>query len=204
MSSVLQALAWPWHHRALTRMTDLNQFRVYVNQARARKFMAYQASSSHKRAEFLSVLDAIHLDPQNLNCLDLGPGYGDSLDVCHERGGQLRFLYRDRSIFLHLQSPEKIHNRVSSQPSFQAAPPPPQSFQPHLVQRVGRCRPRYSFREIAHPNVAVCQVAGATRKARSGQRTYRDLPALEERRYAAPRPERERLPSLSHDVRPRL
>jgi hypothetical protein len=86
MSSVLQTLAWPWHHRALTRMTELNQFRAYVNQARAQKFLAYQASSSHKRAEFLSVLDAIHLDPQNLNCLDLGPGYGDSLDVCHERG----------------------------------------------------------------------------------------------------------------------
>jgi hypothetical protein len=88
MGSLLQALAWPWHQRVLTRMTDMNQFGAYVNQAHPRKFLAYQASSSHKRAEFLSVLDAIHLDPRNLNFLDLGPAYGDSLDLCHERGAK--------------------------------------------------------------------------------------------------------------------
>jgi hypothetical protein len=88
MGGFLQTLAWPWHHRTLSRMTDLKEFGAYVSQGRAQKFLAYQAASKKKRAEFLSVLNTIHVDPQNLNFLDLGPAYGDSLDVCHEKGAR--------------------------------------------------------------------------------------------------------------------
>ncbi len=88
MGGVLQTLAWPWHQRALSRMTDLKEFGAYVGQGRAQKFLAYQAASKKKRAEFLSVLNTIQVDPQNLNFLDLGPAYGDALDVCHEKGAR--------------------------------------------------------------------------------------------------------------------
>jgi hypothetical protein len=88
MGGILQTLAWPWHQRTLSRMRDLKEFGAYVSQARAQKFLAYQAASANKRAEFLSVVNAIHVDPKNLNFLDLGPAYGDSLDVCHEKGAR--------------------------------------------------------------------------------------------------------------------
>jgi hypothetical protein len=89
MGGFLQVLAWPWHQRILSRMTDLDQFGAYIGEGRANKFFAYQAASTNKRAQFLSVLDAIHVEPKDLNFLDLGPAYGDTLDVCHERGARL-------------------------------------------------------------------------------------------------------------------
>jgi hypothetical protein len=69
-------------------MTDLEEFGAYVSRTGAQKFLAYQAASNKKRAEFLSVLNTIRVDLQNLNFLDLGPAYGDSLDVCHEKGAR--------------------------------------------------------------------------------------------------------------------
>jgi hypothetical protein len=86
MGSVLQVLAWPWHQRTLSRMTDLVQFDAYVSRSHAQKFLAYQAASKKKRSQFLAVLEVIGVNPQNVSFLDLGPGYGDSLDVCHEGG----------------------------------------------------------------------------------------------------------------------
>jgi hypothetical protein len=88
MGGILRTLAWPWHHRTLSRMTDLEEFGAYVSRTGAQKFLAYQAASNKKRAEFLSVLNTIRVDLQNLNFLDLGPAYGDSLDVCHEKGAR--------------------------------------------------------------------------------------------------------------------
>jgi SAM-dependent methyltransferase len=69
-------------------MTDLQQFGAYIGQGRADKFLAYQAASANKREQFLSVLRAVDIGCENLNFLDLGPGYGDTLDVCHERGAK--------------------------------------------------------------------------------------------------------------------
>jgi hypothetical protein len=88
MGGLLQVLAWPWHQRTLSRMTDLEQFGAYIGQGRADKFLAYQAASTNKRVQFLSVLRAVDLSCENLNFLDLGPGYGDTLDVCHEGGAK--------------------------------------------------------------------------------------------------------------------
>jgi hypothetical protein len=88
MGGFLQVLTWPWHQRTLSRMTDLEQFGAYIGRGRADKFLAYQAASTNKRAQFLSVLRAIGLSCENLNFLDLGPGYGDTLDVSHEGGAK--------------------------------------------------------------------------------------------------------------------
>lgn len=100
--SILQILNWPRHQRALTRISNHREFEAYVNRANPRKFLSYQAASSRKKAEFLSVLDAISVDPHNLHFLDLGPGYGDSLDVCQEKGASsVSFTEIDPFFFAH-------------------------------------------------------------------------------------------------------
>jgi hypothetical protein len=81
-------LAWPLHQRALNRMQALDQFSKYLSQVQPSKFLAYQNASSNKRSQFLAVLESISVVPRNLAFLDLGPGYGDALDVWHEQGGK--------------------------------------------------------------------------------------------------------------------
>jgi len=86
--SMLQMLAWPLHERALNRMQGLDQFSKYLSRVQPSKFLAYQNASSNKRSQFLAVLESIRVVPRDLTFLDLGPGYGDTLDVWHERGGK--------------------------------------------------------------------------------------------------------------------
>ena len=81
-------LAWPLHQRALNRMQCLDEFSKYLSQVQPEKFLAYRNASNNKRSQFLAVLESIHVVPRNLAFLDLGPGYGDTLDVWHENGGK--------------------------------------------------------------------------------------------------------------------
>ena len=85
--SMLQMLAWPLHQRALNRMECLDEFSKYLSRVQPSKFLAYQNASGNKRSQFLAVLESIRVVPRNLTFLDLGPGYGDTLDVWHENGG---------------------------------------------------------------------------------------------------------------------
>jgi hypothetical protein len=99
---MLQVLTWPLHWRALNRFTDHQQFESYVDQREPAKFRAYEQASANKRAHFLAVLKLIGVSPRGLRFLDLGAGYGDTLDVWNEQGGKAAaFTEIDPFFFTH-------------------------------------------------------------------------------------------------------
>ena len=89
-SGVLQVAGWPAHQRALDRITGMEQFFEYVERAGATKFLMYQKASRQEpqAIPFLSALSEIGINPFGINFLDLGPGYGETLDACFERGAK--------------------------------------------------------------------------------------------------------------------
>jgi hypothetical protein len=108
-SGALQVLGWPIHQRALKRMNRLEEFFVYVEpRAGGTKFLAYQQASGKKRAAFLSVLSAIAVDPLGINFLDLGPGYGETLDACFERGAKSVSFTEIAPFFYHFNRLKKF------------------------------------------------------------------------------------------------
>jgi hypothetical protein len=81
-------LEWQRHLLQLNAMTEMRQFDAYVEQVRPPAFLQYKAASLDKRAEFLAVIGELALQLCDLAFLDLGPGYGDALDICHEQGAR--------------------------------------------------------------------------------------------------------------------
>ncbi len=82
-----QPLYWWRHERTLSSMTEMDQFRDYVMRVNPKSSCITRVFLLGKR-EFLSVVSALGLNLRNINFLDLGTGYGDSLDICHEQGAR--------------------------------------------------------------------------------------------------------------------
>jgi len=90
------------HERILDSMTEMEQFRDYVIKVQPQEFLRYQAKSPQKRLEFDSVIGKLGLNLEGLKVLDIGPGYGDSLDVCYERGARsIEFVEIDSFFFTY-------------------------------------------------------------------------------------------------------
>jgi hypothetical protein len=100
--TALQVLSWPIHQYALSRLSSRQEFAQYLKRNNPPKFLAYQNASTNKRAQFAAVLEKIGVEPRNLSMLDLGPGYGDTLDVWNEQGGKAAaFTEIDPFFFTH-------------------------------------------------------------------------------------------------------
>ena len=90
------------HRRTLNAMTGMDQFHSYVTRVRPDQFLFYQNKSSEKRLEFQSVLQELGLDLKGMKFLDIGPGYGDSLDICFENGAAcMEFVETDPFFFTY-------------------------------------------------------------------------------------------------------
>jgi hypothetical protein len=74
-----------------------------VNAHRPKEFLFYSQHSKAKRLEICSLLAAIGITRMpEWKCLDIGPGYGDSLDVWRELGAtECAFIERDPWLFTH-------------------------------------------------------------------------------------------------------
>ena len=204
MGSVFQALSWPWHYRMLGRMTERSEFAKYIRETRAQKFLSYQAASKSKRVEFLSVLSAIHVKPKNLRFLDLGPGYGDSLDVCHEMGAKsVAFTEIDPFFVTHnrLKKFTTTHrlNHLSKLHRLPAG-----SFDLIWCKGANRWRPGFAVGKNPNLNVAIFRPDGSGRETGGCWGRSGDLSSLEKRRTHAARGGRPRKSRVAHDVGPRI
>lgn len=79
-------LDWWWYTHRLDALTRMEDFEILVQRARPQMFLKYRAPAVSKRREFLAVVQHVHLELGGKKVLDIGPGHGESLDVCHEQG----------------------------------------------------------------------------------------------------------------------
>lgn len=80
---------WFCQTRNLRHVSDMPRFEDFVARTQPAEFLRYRAMSGRKRAEFRAVVQAMGIDLKGIRFLDVGPAYGDALDICHEEGAEL-------------------------------------------------------------------------------------------------------------------
>src|SRR5271157_3126580 len=84
----------------LNRVNTMEEFNRYVSKLQPREFPRYREMSPLKRLEFETVVAVLSLELKSIDFLDIGPAFGDSLDVCHERGAnRIEFIEWDPFFF---------------------------------------------------------------------------------------------------------
>ena len=66
----------------------MEEFLSYVEKINYDTFLEYKSESNEKRKDFKAVIDYLKIDLMGQNFLDIGPAYGDSLDICYEGGAK--------------------------------------------------------------------------------------------------------------------
>lgn len=93
---------WFCQARNLRHVSDMPQFEDFVARAQPTEFLRYRAMSGRKRTEFRAVVQAMGIDLKGIRFLDVGPAYGDALDICHEEGaGIVSFVELDPIFFTY-------------------------------------------------------------------------------------------------------
>jgi len=70
-------------------MTNLRQFHALMETVQDPVFMECAKIDCLNRREFCTVLDSVEIDLRGRSFLDIGPGYGSTLDIARERGASL-------------------------------------------------------------------------------------------------------------------
>ena len=81
-------VSWRPHTRNLEAMTRMEDFLAYVQKVKYEHFFLWQGKSSQKRQEFGTIIQELCITLDGKSVLDLGPGYGDAIDICHESGAK--------------------------------------------------------------------------------------------------------------------
>jgi hypothetical protein len=104
----------------LDHVRSQGDFIRLVDLRRPKGFLFYSVHSEAKRMEMLSLLKHIGIERMDRwNCLDIGPGYGDSLDIWHELGAsECAFIERE-PVALYPQPAEIFHPRLGGKPHLQ-------------------------------------------------------------------------------------
>jgi hypothetical protein len=79
---------WFFHNQQLVNINSMEEFLSYVEKTNPDTFLKYKAVSISKREEFNAVIDYLKIDLTVQKFLDIGPAYGDSLDICYEQGAK--------------------------------------------------------------------------------------------------------------------
>src|ERR1035438_3658558 len=79
---------WSLHNQHLISISDLEEFLNYVDKNNYDTFLVYKDKSNEKREDFNAVMNYLKIDLSGQNFLDIGPAYGDSLDICYEGGAK--------------------------------------------------------------------------------------------------------------------
>ena len=66
----------------------MEEFLNYVDKNNYDTFLVYKDKSNEKREDFNAVMNYQKIDLSGQNFLDIGPAYGDSLDICYEGGAK--------------------------------------------------------------------------------------------------------------------
>jgi hypothetical protein len=88
----LMTKRWNWlrYRRALDRMTTMDQFTSLMARLQDPIFRQYEQwdSIALRREEVRAVLESLKVDVRGGSFLDIGPGFGSTLDAVKERGAQ--------------------------------------------------------------------------------------------------------------------
>ncbi len=76
------------HERKLRKIQTHEEFYKYVLKVHRDEFLNYKNWSNIKRTEFKAAVKTLGICLAGINFLDLGPGFGDALDICHESGAK--------------------------------------------------------------------------------------------------------------------
>ncbi|MBI5102989.1 MAG: hypothetical protein HZB33_14320 [Nitrospirae bacterium] len=85
LSHFIKRATWAYHSIYLRSMNGMEQFLSYIQRSKPKNFIFYKDLSSQKRTEFLAVMDELGINLKGTRFLDIGPAYGDSLDICREK-----------------------------------------------------------------------------------------------------------------------
>lgn len=85
---VRKKMKWYKNDKYLAKISDLEGFNDYIATIDDSYFKQYKELSTQKRLEFLTTLDLLGIDVYNKRIIDIGPGFGDLLDICHEQGAK--------------------------------------------------------------------------------------------------------------------
>jgi hypothetical protein len=66
----------------------MEEFQRCIELTQPEDFLQYQRASLGKRLEFQTVAEKLQLSLKDKSVLDIGPAYGDMLDICHEHGAK--------------------------------------------------------------------------------------------------------------------
>ena len=79
---------WRWMRcrPMLEAVTSLDEFRRLMDKRQDPIFKEYEGWNQISRVEFSAAMDSLGIDLRGRSFLDIGPGYGASLDVARERG----------------------------------------------------------------------------------------------------------------------
>ena len=79
---------WSLHNQQLISINSMEEFLNYVDKNNYDTFLMYKDKSNEKREDFNAVMNYLKIDLSGQNFLDIGPAYGDSLDICYEGGAK--------------------------------------------------------------------------------------------------------------------
>src|SRR5689334_8562792 len=77
---------WLLQERTLDRMTTIDEFEQLVAREQPELFLRYRGTAPLTRQQFEETAARFDVEFDGRRVLDIGPGYGEALDVAHERG----------------------------------------------------------------------------------------------------------------------
>lgn len=87
LRKMAREIVWFSRRQALDKVTSPEQFQAaLLDKPWAGKFHEYVEMGEEKVREAQAVLDFLKIDVSGKSVLDIGPGRGEFLDVCHQRG----------------------------------------------------------------------------------------------------------------------
>jgi hypothetical protein len=84
LRNLLRKIQWVKQNMVLDAISTMEEFQKYIERTQPETFLTYQHASLTKRLEFQSVVEKLQLPIDGKRTLDIGPAYGDTLDICHE------------------------------------------------------------------------------------------------------------------------
>jgi len=91
-----------YYQHVLNGVNAMEEFNRYIKDIKPLNFLKYKESSANQRLEFTTVVEKLSLNLNSINFLDIGPGFGDSMDICYEWGAsQIEFVERDPFFFTY-------------------------------------------------------------------------------------------------------
>ena len=96
LRQVQKRAMWIRCTKKLNKMSTMTEFQEYVKLKKPKDFLFYQNGSLGKRKEFQRVAAKLALAVEGRSVLEIGPGYGDTLDMCHEsKAKDIHFIEYD-------------------------------------------------------------------------------------------------------------